>query len=140
MFDQQVKGQWSYLSIESSLLQTDLSGPLSRLEQLKKFPTYLLEISNQKIGRILEHVIDSLPPSNRDTLSSVFQLQQVDIALQNALYSQKGDITDWLRKLMRTRISYYNSFLCFKKETAIAYHLWERTFQKFPDQHSMEWT
>ena len=28
-----------------------------------------------KIGRILERVIDSLPPRNRDTLSSVFQLQ-----------------------------------------------------------------
>ena len=41
---------------------------------------------------------------------------------------------------MRTRISDYNSFLCFKKETAVAYRLWERTFQKFPDQHSMEWT
>ena len=69
MFDQQVKGQWPYLSIEGSQLRTDLSGSLSRLEQLKKFPTYLLEISNQKIGRIPGHVIDSLPPSNRNTLS-----------------------------------------------------------------------
>ena len=102
MYDQQVKGQWPYLSIEGSLLRTDLSGSSSRLEQLKKFPTYLLDIGNQKIGGILEHVIDSLPPNNRDTLSSVFQLQQVEIVLQNALYSQKGDITDRLRKLMHT--------------------------------------
>ena len=72
MFDQQVKGQWSYLSIEGSLLQTDLPGPLSRLEQLKKYPIYLLEISNQKIGIILESFINSLPPRNRVTLSSSF--------------------------------------------------------------------
>ena len=89
MFDQQVKGKWPYLSIEGSPLRTDLSASLRRLEQLKKYPIYLLEISNQKIGRILGHVIDSLPPSNRDTLSSVFQLQQVEIVLQNALYSRK---------------------------------------------------
>ena len=49
MFDQQVKGKWQYLIIEGSPLRTDLSGPLSRLEQLKKYPIYLLEISNQKI-------------------------------------------------------------------------------------------
>ena len=62
------------------------------------------------------------------------------IVLQNALYSQKGETTDRLRKLMRTRISDYNSFVTFKKETTVTYRLWERTFQKFPDQHSMEWT
>ena len=69
----------------------------------------MLEISNQKIGTILERVIESLPPRNRDTLSSVFQLQQVEIVLQNALYSQKGEITARLRKCMRTRISDYNN-------------------------------
>ena len=140
MFDQQVNGQWPFLSIEGSRLRTDLSEPLSRLNQLKTFPIYLLELSNQKIGRILGHVIDSLPPSNRDTLSSVFQLQQVEIVLQNALYSQKGETTDRLRKLMRTRISDYNSFVHFKKDIAVTYRLWERTHQKFPDQDSMEWT
>ena len=39
MFNQQVKGKWQYLSIEGSLLQTDLPGSLSRLEQLKKYQT-----------------------------------------------------------------------------------------------------
>ena len=140
MFDQQVNGQWPFLSMEGSRLRTDLSEPSSRLNQLKIFPIYLLELSNQKIGRILGHVIDSLPPSNRDTLSSIFQLQQVEIVLQNALYSQKGETTDRLRKLMRTRISDYNSFVNFKKEIAVTYRLWERTYQKFPDQDSMEWT
>ena len=54
----------------------------------------MLEISNKKIGRIIEHVIDSLPPRNRGTLSSVFQLQQVEIVLQNALHSQKGETAE----------------------------------------------
>ena len=49
MFDQQVNGQWPFLSIEGSRLRTNLSEPLSRLNQLKKFPVYLLDISNQKI-------------------------------------------------------------------------------------------
>ena len=75
---------------------------MDRLNLLKKYPIYLLEISNRKIRGILEHVIDSLPPRNRDTLSSVFQLQQVKIVLQNALYSQKGEITNRLRNCMRT--------------------------------------
>ena len=63
-----------------------------------------------------EHVIDSLPPRNRDALSSVFQHQQVEIRLQNALYSQKGEITNQLRKCMRTRISDYTPFLILRKE------------------------
>ena len=86
-------------------------------------------MSNQKIRRILDRVIDSLPPRNRDALSFVFQLQQLEIVLQNALHSQKGEITTWLRKSMRTRIPDYNSFLEFRKGIAVAYSLWEYLFR-----------
>ena len=41
---------------------------------------------------------------------------------------------------MRTRVSDYNSILEFKKGTAVSYSLWERSFQKLPDQYSTEWT
>ena len=57
MFDQRVKGQWLFLSMKISALRTDLSSSLGRLNRLKKYTIYLLEISNQKIRRILEHVI-----------------------------------------------------------------------------------
>ena len=57
-----------FLSIEGSPLRTDLTASLSRLNMLKKYPIYLLEISNQKIGSILGHVIDSLPPCTRETM------------------------------------------------------------------------
>ena len=80
-----------------------------------------------------------MPPSNKDTLSSVFQLQQMEIVLQNALYSQKGEITERLRKLMRTQISDYNSFLHFKKGTAVAYRL-EVSGPTFDGMESMDTT
>ena len=119
MSDQRVKGQWPFLSMKGSPLRTDLSASLGRLNLLKKYPIYLLEISNQKIGIILDRVIDSLPPRNRNTLSSVFQLQQVEIVLQNALHSQKGEITTRLRESMRTRIFDYNYFLEFMLEVTL---------------------
>ena len=65
MFDQRVKGQWMFLIIQGSPLRTDLSASMGRLNLLKKYLIYLLQIRyiirNQKIGRILIHVIDSLP-------------------------------------------------------------------------------
>ncbi len=76
----------------------------------------------------------------RDMPSSVFQLQQVEIVLQNALHSQKGEITTRLRETMRMRIFDFNSFLLFKRKIAVAYRLWERTFRKQQDQDSIEWT
>ena len=140
MFDQRDgKGQWPFLSMEGSQLRTDLSASLSRLNKLKKLP-YSLEISNQKIGIFLERVIDSLPLPNRDTLSSAFQLQQVEIVLKNALHSQKGEITTRLREYMRMRIFDFNPYLLFKKKIAVACHLWEGNLQKQQDQDSIEWT
>ena len=41
---------------------------------------------------------------------------------------------------MRMRIFDYNSFLEFKKRIAVAYRLWERSFQKQQDQPSIDWT
>jgi hypothetical protein len=110
------------------------------LNQLKKFPLYLLDTWNQRIGQILETVIGSLPPQSSDTLSYLFQLQQVEIVLQNALHSQKGEITIKLREHMRMRITNFGAFLRFKKHIAITYSLWERAHQKTPDQHSNELT
>ena len=65
-----------------------------------------------------------------------FQLQQVEIVLQNALHSQKGEIAVKLREHMRMRITNFCAFLRFKKHIAITYSLWERAHQKTPDQHS----
>ncbi len=98
------RGQWPYLSMEGSPLRIDLFESSSILSQLKKFPIHLLDIWNQRIGQILETVIGSLPPQSSDTLSYLFQLQQVEIFLQNALHSQKGDIALKLREHMRMRI------------------------------------
>jgi hypothetical protein len=89
---------------------------------------------------MLETVIGSLPPQSSDTLSHLIQLQQVEIILQNAIYSQKGEITTRLREHMRMRIAYFGALLRFKKYIAITYSLWERAHQKTPDQHSSELT
>jgi hypothetical protein len=64
----------------------------------------------------------------------------VEIVLQNALHSQKGQITIRLREIMNMRLSDFSTFLEFKKFTAAAYSLWERAFQKMQDQHSLELT
>ncbi len=128
------------LSMEGSPLRIDLFESSSILSQLKKFPIYLLDNWNQRIGQILETVIGSLPPQSSDTLSYLFQLQQVEIVLQNALHSQKGDIALKLREHMRMRITDFCAFLKFKKHIAITNSLWERAHQKIPDQHSNDLT
>ena len=141
MYDQRnSQGQWPFLSMEGSPLRTDVSDSLSILNQQQKFPIYLLDFSIQKIGNVLERVFGWLSPPNRDTLSYVSQLQQVEIVLQNALHSQKGVITTRLRETMRIRLSNFSFFLQLKKCTAAAYSLWERAFQKMPDQRSNELT
>jgi hypothetical protein len=70
----------------------------------------------------------------------LFQLQQVEIVLQNALHSQKGEITIRLREHMCMLISYFSVFLHLKKQLEITYSLWERAHQKTLDQHSNELT
>jgi hypothetical protein len=79
------RGQWPYLSMEGPPLRINLIESSSTLNQLKKFPIFLLDTWNQRIGQILETVIRSLPPQSSNTLSYLFQLQRVEIVLQNAL-------------------------------------------------------
>jgi hypothetical protein len=126
--------------MEGPLLRIDLIESSSILNQLKKFPIYLLDTWNQRIGQILETVIGSLSPQSSDTLSYLFQLQQVEIVLQNVLHSQKGEITIKLREHMLMRITVFSAFLRFKKHISITYSLWERAHQKTPDQHSNDLT
>jgi hypothetical protein len=126
--------------MEGSPLRIDLFESSSILNQLKKFPIYLLDTWNQRIWQMLEAVIGSLPPQSSDTLCHLFQLQQVEIVLQNALHSQKGEITIRLREHMRMRTTNISAFLRFKKHIAITYSLWERAHQKTPDQHSNDLT
>ena len=64
----------------------------------------------------------------------------METVLQNALHSQKGEITTRSREHMRMRITNFGAFLRFKKHTAISYSLWERAHQKTPDQHSNDLT
>ncbi len=135
-----IQGQWPFLSMEGSPLRIESLESSSLLSQLKKFPIYLLDIWNQRIRQILETVIRSLPPPTSNTLCHLFQLQQVEIVLQNALHSQKGEITIRLRKHMRMRISNFGTFLIFKKQIATTCSLWERAHQKTQDQHSNELT
>ncbi len=49
------RGQWPFLSMEGSRI--DLFESLSLLNQLKKFPIYLLDTWNQRIWHTLETVI-----------------------------------------------------------------------------------
>ena len=87
------QGQWPFLSMEGSPLRIEFFESASLLSQLKMFPIYLLDIWNQRIRQILGTVIRSLPPPTSNKLCHFFQLQQVDIVLQIALHSQKGEIT-----------------------------------------------
>ncbi len=109
-----------------------------RVYWTKKFPIYLLDTWNQRIRQILGTVIGLLPTQTSNTLCHLFQLQQVEIVLQNALHSHKCEITIRLREHMRMRITNFGAFLRFKKQLATTYGLWERAHQKMPDQHSSE--
>jgi hypothetical protein len=64
----------------------------------------------------------------------------VEIVLQHALHSLKGEITMRLREHMLMRITDFGAFLRFKKHIAMTYSLWERAHQKTPDQHSNDLT
>ncbi len=75
--------------LEGSLLRSELFESSSLLNQLKKFPIYLLDTWNQRIRQILGTVIGSLPPLTSNILCHLFQLQQVDIVLQNANFTPR---------------------------------------------------
>jgi hypothetical protein len=77
---------------------------------------HLLDTWNQRIGQILGSVIGLLPPKTRNVLCYLFQLQQVEIALQNALHSQKGEIIIRLREHIHVGIINFSAFLYFKKQ------------------------
>ena len=70
------------------------------LQQLKKFLTYLLAVSNQMFVKLLERVICILPPMKWDTVSNIRRIQQVDVVLQNAIYSKsRTACAGWLEAL-----------------------------------------
>jgi hypothetical protein len=114
-----------------SPLRNKLFESPSLLNQLKKFLIYLLDAWNQRIGRMLGTVIGSLSPPTSNTICHLFQLQQVEIVLQNALHPQKGEITIRLSEHMRIGITDLVAFLYFKKQLASTYSLWERAHQNF---------
>ncbi len=64
----------------------------------------------------------------------------MEIVLQIALHSQKGEITIRFWEHLRMRITDFGAFLRFMKHIATTYSLWERAHQKTPDQHSSELT
>ena len=70
------RGQWPYLSMEGPQLRINLIESSSILNQLKKFPMYLLDIWNQRIRQILETAFGSLPPQSGDTLSYLFSISK----------------------------------------------------------------
>ncbi len=90
--------QWPFLSMEGSPVRTEFLESSRILSTLQKFPIYLLDISNQSICHVLERIIGSWSSPNRGVLNYVFQLQQVEIVLQNALLSQRGEMTTGLRE------------------------------------------
>ena len=112
------QGQWPYLSMEGSQLRTELSAPSSMLKQLKKFPAYLLGVSNQMICKLLERGIGSLPLMNWDTLSNVRIIQEVEIVLQNAPYSQKDQIASTERESMCMCLTDFRVLMSFKETNA----------------------
>ena len=123
MYDQRdSQGQWPYLSMEGLSLRTDLSASSSMLKQLKKFPIYLLEVSNQMIGKLLERVIGSLPPINWDCKVRI--IQQAEIVLQNVLHSQKDQIASTVRESLRMCLTDFRGFMSFKETNLNALNFW----------------
>ncbi len=57
------------------------------------------------------------------------------MVVQNALHSQKGEITILLSEHMLMGITFMGAFLYYKKQLATTYSLWERAHQKTTDQH-----
>jgi hypothetical protein len=111
-FDQcNSQGQWPFLSMEGSLLRIDLSASLSILSQLKKFPAYLLDTSNEMIGNILGRVFwfGVYPKPGYDTFRLLTSASRNRTA-KNALHTQKGGTTVRLRESMSMKIPDFQRF------------------------------
>ncbi len=68
---------------------------------VQEFPLYLLEPSNCVIGDVLGRALDPLaPPSVHITLSWLWELQRIEIALQNKLNQDPGAVHTGLVQVM----------------------------------------
>ncbi len=86
-------------------------GNVIRLEQQNKFPTYLLNISNNMIKEMLNRAIEkNHGTSGQVKLAAVVQLQIYEIILQNMLVNRKGDITSEILKAMQYKLVDLQSF------------------------------
>ena len=88
-------------------------------EEVSNLSTRYLESENQTDIGNCYWIIATSNKQTSNTLCHLFQLQQVEIVLQNVFHSQKGEITTWLREHMRMLISDFGAFLHFKKQLAI---------------------
>jgi hypothetical protein len=100
------------------------------IEKVQNFPTYLLEIGNEMIGKIMELSFEQVAPRAYGTLSWVWELQRIKIALQNNLARDPEAVRTGLIHVMHTKLDKYSSFVKFRRSMAIFTILWERSVQK----------
>ena len=67
------------------------------------------------------------------------ELQRAEVALQNALSVSRLEVAQRLVKAMKCPLKNFDTFATFRKSTAIAYSLWERSYEAQYDQQTNEW-
>ena len=79
------EGHEMCISIEGVPIQTPTIKAVTIFRQAQSFPTYLLDVSNNMIGRIMERAFKPVAPRVSVTLFWVHEIQRIEIAFQNKL-------------------------------------------------------
>ncbi len=91
--------------------------------------TYLLGVSNTRIGAIMERAFEAVAPQARAGFWNCNKVKLQTDAVHASLIGA-----------MQTKLVDYTSFVKFRKSAAIFTNLWERTFQNLYLQFSDEFT
>ncbi len=70
------------------------------IRQVQWFPTYLLDVSNAIIGRIMERAFEPVLPRAWETLFWVHELQRIEVSPQNMLTQGQGTVLSCLIEAM----------------------------------------
>ena len=79
------------------------------IRRVQRFPTYLLGISNDMIGRIMDRAFEPVAPRAWVTLFWVHEIQRIEIAFQNKLAQEPGAVLSGLVETMQTKLVDYNN-------------------------------
>ena len=134
------EGHERFISIEGVSIQTPTIKARTIIRQVQSFPTNLLDVSNNMIGRIMERAFEPVVPRAWVNLFWVHEIQRIGVAFQNKLAQEQGTVVSGLIEAMQTKLVDNHNFVRFRKSMTILICLWERANQNLFDQVSNELT